>query len=178
MCLKEAAMQAITPVALEALLKSGEAVVLDIRDENEFNSGHIPGALMLPAAHIDSTLKQTLAGKQPVFYCSSGMRTKNAAQKIQDSGIAGWKYLSGGLEAWSKHGLPTVGGNVRKPAMSIQRQVQITIAVMLLVFGGLALGGAAWPIYMVLGIGLGLLFAGVTGSCALASVIMMMPWNR
>ena len=171
-------MQSVTPEALEALLQNDEVIVLDIRDETEFNSERIPGALLLPSAQIDEALQKTLAGKHAVFYCSSGLRTKNAAPRIDACGLSNTKYLSGGLNAWSEHGLPTVGGGNRKPPLSISRQVQISIALLLLLFGGLSLTGVVWPVYVVISIGLGLLFAGITGNCAMARLIMLMPWNQ
>jgi len=171
-------MQAITPEALEVLLRNDEVIVLDIRDETEFNSERIPGALLLPSAQIDEALEKTLAGKLAVFYCSSGVRTKNAAPSIDASGLSSTKYLQGGLNAWSQQGLPTAGGGDRKLPLSVSRQVQISIAILLLFFGGLSLTGIVWPVYLVVGIGLGLLFAGITGNCAMASLIMLMPWNQ
>ncbi len=171
-------MQAITPLALDELLQKGEAIVLDIRDEGEFNREHIPGALLLPAENIDAALQRTFSGKLGVFYCSSGLRTKDAESKIDASGLSDPMYLSGGINAWSKQGLPTVGGDARKPSLSIPRQVQISIALILLLFAGLSLTGSIWPIYVIIGVGLGLLVAGLSGTCAMASIIMLMPWNR
>ena len=171
-------MQTITPEALDAQLQNDDVIVLDIRDETDFNNERIPGAMLLPSAQIDEALQRTLAGKHAVFYCSSGVRTKNAAPSIDACGLSSSKYLLGGLNAWSEKGLPTVGGSNRKLPLSISRQVQISIAILLLLFGGLSLTGAVWPVYLVVFIGLGLLFAGVTGTCAMASLIMLMPWNQ
>lgn len=171
-------MQAISPNELDQLLKEGKAIPFDIRDSKEFDERHIPGAVMVSESGIDENLCMTTQGKEAIFYCTSGMRTELVASRIDETGIEAAKYLDGGLNAWSNHGLPTVGDSKSKSQLSIQRQVQITIGIVLLLLAFATWSGTAWASYAVAAVGLGLGVAGITGTCAMARVLTVMPWNR
>ncbi len=85
-------------------------------------------------------------------------------------------HLEGGLSAWSDQGYPvTEGGGSR---LSIQRQVQIAVGGGVL--AATLLGAFVWPWALAIAafLGGGLLFAGLTGTCGLASLLKAMPWNR
>jgi hypothetical protein len=84
--------------------------------------------------------------------------------------------LDGGVDGWAGAGLP-VQTDAKAP-MEILRQVQITAGS--LVLGGVLLGFAVSPVWFGLSgfVGAGLVFAGVSGSCAMASVLALAPWNR
>ena len=75
---------------------------------------------------------------------------------------------------------PTIQQTVvnRKMPISIQRQVQITAGMMVLI--GVVLGFVVSPWFFLLSgfVGAGLTFAGVSGTCAMASLLALMPWNR
>lgn len=85
--------------------------------------------------------------------------------------------LGGGIEAWKKAGLPTVV-NTGVSRISVMRQVQLVIGVSVLV--GSALAWFVDPRFVAIPafFGAGLTFAGATGTCALASLIARLPWNR
>ena len=111
-----------------------------------------------------------------VFHCKSGNRTRMNASLLAGAAEADAFILDGGIEAWKQAGLPVTLD--RSQPIGIARQVQMTA-------GGLALAGAALGFavnpgfYLIPGaIGAGLFLAGLTGSCALASVLKRMPWNR
>lgn len=171
-------MQAISPEELDALLQDGKAIPFDIRSPDEFSERHIPGAVMVPVSAIDESLRKTAKGKEAVFYCASGARTELATTQIENTGIDGTRFLDGGLNAWSNHGLPTVGESKSKSTLSLQRQVQLTVGVILLLLAIAAVSGVSWTPFAVAAVGLGLGFAGLSGTCALARVLAMMPWNR
>lgn len=171
-------MQAISPEELDELLRVGKAIPFDIRNSEEFNERHIPGAVMVPESGIDESLCMTAQGKEAIFYCTSGLRTELAASRIDETGIEAAKYLDGGINAWSNHGLPTVGDSKSKPQFSLQRQVQLTVGVVLLLLAFLTWADAIWASYAVAAVGLGLGMAGLTGTCAMARVLAVMPWNR
>ncbi|HUH87492.1 MAG TPA: rhodanese family protein, partial [Pusillimonas sp.] len=84
--------------------------------------------------------------------------------------------LEGGLDAWKKAGLPVVV-DTSQP-LELQRQVQIAAGSMIVL--GTVLGATVSPwFYLLAGfVGAGLVFAGVSGFCGLARVLMKMPWNR
>ena len=87
------------------------------------------------------------------------------------------KYLiEGGLDAWKRAGLPVVTD--RKQPIEIMRQVQIAAGSLVLL--GTLLGATISPLLYVLPgvIGAGLVLSGVTGTCAMARLLRVMPWNR
>jgi hypothetical protein len=85
--------------------------------------------------------------------------------------------MAGGIEAWKKDNLP-VTLNTKVTGISVMRQVQLVIG--LSVVGGSALAAFVHPGFIAIPafFGLGLTFAGATGTCALATVIGKMPWNK
>jgi len=171
-------MQSISPADLRKLLDDHTVALFDIRSEDEFTAQHIPGAVLVPGGEIDKDLALTLADKEPVFYCTSGTRTEFAAPHIRGAGVENFKMLTGGLNAWKKEGLPTVERKTGAGTLSIIRQVQLTLGVFLIAASIGIFTGIAELVYVTGFIGLGLSFAGLTGTCGLASLLARMPWNR
>ena len=91
-------------------------------------------------------------------------------------GLNDFFILSGGLTAWKKQGQPT-RINTKEP-LPIMRQVQIVVGFMVLL--GVVLGYVVSPWFHLLSafFGGGLLFAGLSGTCALANVLMLLPYNK
>lgn len=162
--------------AAKTLLDRGEAVLIDIRESDEFAREHIPGAHHLPLSGFDAADFPGERDKIAVFHCASGARTAEAAPRILASGFASVCRLDGGLAAWKAAGLETVVN--RRMPISMQRQVQITAGLMVLL--GVVLGFAVSPwLFLLSGfVGAGLTFAGLSGTCAMARLLGLMPWNR
>ena len=164
----------ISPAKAKALIDQG-AILVDIRDMDEHARERIPQAHNMPL----SKLCENSIGKGQkaiVFHCKSGTRTRmNVALLAQAAQVDAF-ILDGGIEAWKKAGLPVAQD--RKQPIEIMRQVQIAA-------GGLALLGALLgltvnPAFYALSgaVGAGLMFSGITGSCAMAKILKIMPWNR
>jgi len=170
-------MQTVTPPELKDLIDHRKVILFDIRSEDEFAAEHIPGAVLLPGDQIDENLRMILGEKDAVFYCSTGIRTKNATPVIESAGIGSPKILSGGLNAWRDSGMPIIA-TAGTGVMSIPRQVQLIVGIMIFSLSAWILAGPSQVAYATLAIGAGLAFAGLTGTCAMARVIMLMPWNR
>ena len=60
----------ITPAQLEALIKEGKAFVVDVRTEDAFNMGHIPGSRLIPAGEVLNHANELPRDKTIVTYCS------------------------------------------------------------------------------------------------------------
>jgi 3-mercaptopyruvate sulfurtransferase SseA len=60
----------VTPDELEALMKEGKAFVVDVRNQDSYDMGHIPGSRLIPAGDILNHLKELPADKTIVTYCS------------------------------------------------------------------------------------------------------------
>jgi rhodanese-related sulfurtransferase len=84
--------------------------------------------------------------------------------------------LRGGIDAWKAAGLP-IAENRRVP-IPIMRQVQLVVGAMVLAGSVLAWLVSPWFLALTGFFGAGLLFAGATGTCGLAAVLGLMPWNR
>ena len=83
-------------------MMDGTAVVLDVREQNEYDTGHVPGAVLLPVGSItEQTAADVVADKTTVVlvYCRSGSRSKKAAQKLADLGYTN-VYEFGGILSW------------------------------------------------------------------------------
>ena len=82
-------------------MKPGEYVLLDVRMKEEYQAGHIEGALLIPDFELENEMEQKLPDKtMPIFvYCRSGYRSKKAAKVLAD---AGYKkvYEFGGIMDW------------------------------------------------------------------------------
>lgn len=94
--------QQITQEEAKNMMDTQEAIVLDVREQDEFDTGHIPGAVLLPVGTIT---KDTAADVIPeldsvvLVYCRSGNRSKKASQALVDLGYTGI-YEFGGINTW------------------------------------------------------------------------------
>lgn len=164
----------ISPAKAKALIDHG-AILIDIRDMDEHARERIPQAHNMPLAKLcdNSVGKDQTA---IVFHCKSGNRTSmNAALLAQAAQVDAF-ILDGGIEAWKKAGLPVAQD--RKQPIEIMRQVQIAAGGLALL--GTLLGLTVNPTFYAFSgaVGAGLMFSGITGSCAMARILKIMPWNR
>ena len=76
--------------------------IIDVRTQEEFNSGHIPGAICIPNETIGTNPPSELPDKDQVLliYCRSGNRSKDASQKLADMGYTN-VYEFGGINTWT-----------------------------------------------------------------------------
>ena len=95
---------ALKPDELAQLLKAGRVVAVDTREAPVFARAHLPGAINLPAAEIESRLAELhmLAGA-PVVYCRSGDQTKDLAARLAEQGVP-VAFLEGGVLGWEAAG--------------------------------------------------------------------------
>src|SRR3954469_11811329 len=90
------------------LINREEALVLDVREPNEFGAGHVLGAKNLPLARLDSSGADLAKRKErPVIvYCDGGERSAKALAALKKQGFTRVANLSGGIAAWQQAGLP------------------------------------------------------------------------
>ena len=77
-----------------------ELTLLDVRQPNEYEAGHLPGARLIPLPDILSRIGEIDARKATVVYCAVGGRSRIAAQMIAAQGFSDVYNLSGGFKAW------------------------------------------------------------------------------
>jgi rhodanese-related sulfurtransferase len=171
----------IAPRDLKGRLASGELLLVDVREADEHARERIAGARLLPLSRFsaDTAASWLAPGQGIAFHCRGGRRSLDAcrmAATLSARGVA-VHNMTGGIDAWKKDGLPTEV-DTKVSGISIMRQVQLVVGVL-----GLAGSALAWfvdPRFVAIPafLGAGLTFAGATGTCALASILGWMPWNR
>ncbi len=77
-----------------------ELTLLDVRQPNEYEAGHLPGARLIPLPDIVARLGEIDSNKATVVYCAVGGRSRIAAQMIAAQGFSEVYNLSGGFKAW------------------------------------------------------------------------------
>lgn len=95
---------------VDELIKSGKYTVIDVRTKEEYDAGHIKGALNIDYYNDDFEEKveaQLTDKKKPyILYCRSGMRSLYSAQILEDLGYTDVTNMKGGFLAWQSAGKP------------------------------------------------------------------------
>lgn len=104
------AHQEVDPTGLAAMLADGSALVVDVREPDEFASGHIAGALSMPLSSFQASKLPTASGKTIVLTCAAGRRSAMALDKAGAARPDVATHLAGGMGAWRMAGLPVVRG--------------------------------------------------------------------
>jgi rhodanese-related sulfurtransferase len=166
----------LTPTQVATLLRSGDTVLVDVREPDEFARRHVKGALSRPLSLLGDALADIPGGKTVVFTCRSGMRTASNCERLAASAPGESFILEGGVDAWAAARLPLEED--RKAPLELMRQVQI--AAGLLILAGVLLGFVVHPAFFGLSafVGAGLTLAGATGFCGMARLLALAPWNR
>jgi len=90
------------------LIEEGGPVVVDVREQEEWDEGHIPGAVHIPRGHLESRIERAAPdpSRPVVVYCSAGNRSAFAAKTLADLGYEDVVSLSGGFTDWKRNGFP------------------------------------------------------------------------
>lgn len=170
-----------SPAQVQQWLRNGEAILIDVREPDEHARERIGGARLMPLSKFDPGRAGALAapGQRIVLHCRSGRRSAEACRLAATTGgrHATFVNMTGGIEAWKQSAQP-VEVDTRVSGISVMRQVQLVIGVGVL--AGSVLGWLVDPLFIGLAafFGAGLVFAGATGTCGLATLLSRMPWNR
>ena len=102
--------------AKEMMAKDDGHVVVDVRRQDEYDAGHIPGAILIPNESITTERPEELPDLNQVIliYCRSGNRSKQAAQKLADMGYTNI-FEFGGINTWTGE-IVTEEQNIPEPA--------------------------------------------------------------
>ena len=99
---EKAMYEQITPEEAKKIMDSGEEhIILDTREKDEFDEGHIPGAILIPYTEIENKAEEMLPDKDKLIlvYCRSGRRSKIAAESLSKLGYTNVKEF-GGIIDW------------------------------------------------------------------------------
>jgi glyoxylase-like metal-dependent hydrolase (beta-lactamase superfamily II) len=173
--LGEAEAETIAPLELQARrARTPSPFILDVRSALEFEGERIEGARNIPVDQLEIRLAELPDHEELFVVCRTGIRAAIAATSLARAGRRA-RVLEGGMRAWRRAHLPVREGRKR---LAVDRQVQLIAGTMVLTGVGLGAFVNPWFLALAAFFGAGLTFAGATGTCGLALLLMKMPWNR
>lgn len=95
--------------AQKKLSQKQKPFLLDVRQPEEYRSGHIPGAKLIPLGELCSRMNELPKGREILVVCHSGNRSLSATRQLANAGYNAVN-VRGGLNAWSRAGLPVSKG--------------------------------------------------------------------
>ncbi|RMH38792.1 MAG: molybdopterin-synthase adenylyltransferase MoeB [Deltaproteobacteria bacterium] len=97
-------------------------VVIDIREQNEYVQGYIPGALWIPRGFLEMRIEDAVPDRDTpvVLYCAGGVRSALAARSLRELGYTKVSSMAGGFGAWKRSGLPWQAPRVLSPDQEIR----------------------------------------------------------
>lgn len=89
-------------------MMNSDAVVIDVRNPNEYAEGHVPGATLIPVNSVFARSNELPADKKLIFVCAVGQRSALAAEMAAAAGLPADRLynLEGGTDAWRRAGEP------------------------------------------------------------------------
>ena len=102
----------ISPDEAAKKLQNHEAVIVDVRDNDEWDEEHIPHAIHLSRGTIELEIEKKVPDPNAVIicHCGGGGRSALAAESLQKMGYKNVRSMAGGLKAWKAAELPTTKG--------------------------------------------------------------------
>lgn len=163
------------PEDVRKMLDEGTARLLDVREADEHRRERIVGSALLPCSAFKPDDVEAGPGVTTILYCRTGRRSLEAARRLLDAGHATAAHLRGGIEAWKAAGLPVAVDKAAR--MPVMQQTQLAIGLMVVVTALLGAFLSPWFLGLTVFVGGGLIMAGLTGACPMASLIAKAPWN-
>jgi rhodanese-related sulfurtransferase len=99
------AVEQLGPKEAKAAIDAG-ATILDVREQDEWDAGHLAGSVHLPLSELAHRLDEVPAADVLLVVCRSGARSDMVASHLDGGGRSGCANLAGGLQAWAAAGLP------------------------------------------------------------------------
>jgi len=98
----------LNPAQTAALRDAAPVTLVDVREQYEWDAGHLPGALFVPKSNLESRIEAAVPDRDTklVLYCAGGVRSLFGAQTLRDMGYTDVASMSGGFQAWKAAGLP------------------------------------------------------------------------
>lgn len=171
----------ISATELVKLIASGKSIdLIDVRTPVEYREVHVAIARNYPLDRLDPKAIQSArngSANEPLYVvCRSGSRSLQACEKFLAAGVTNIVNVEGGTNACVAAGASVVRG---KKAIPLNCQVQIITGLAIL--AGTAAAILSENLYWLaapLAMGAGLLYSGLTNTCAMGTVLARMPWNQ
>ena len=106
-----AALPAEVSTAEALALREAGAFVLDVRQPEEWNAVHIPGATLIPLGELSARLSEVPGDRQVVVVCRSGNRSAQGRDILLGAGFPSVTSMAGGMNDWAAAGYPTATGS-------------------------------------------------------------------
>lgn len=150
--------------------------ILDVRSGGEFETVHIPGSYNVPLETLGEHARDLASVEHPVvLVCQSGGRASQAHGALSAAGKETLHILQGGIAEWETSGGDVVRGNVERWAMDRQVRLVAGSISLLGIAASTVVPGAKW---IAGGVAAGLTYSAASNTCAMASVLSKLPYNR
>lgn len=100
----------VDPLSVEQWRRAGTAVIVDVRERDEFEEERIPGAVLFPKSEFDASAFPRFGGLKLVLVCLAGKRSLSVGEALRAAGRAEAVSLQGGMLGWMAAGLPVETG--------------------------------------------------------------------
>ena len=99
----------ISPTDAASKTKSSDAVIIDVREKDEFDESHIPDAVHMSRGMLELKVEDKFPDPNTtiICHCGGGGRSALAAESLQKMGYKNVRSMAGGFRAWKAAGLPT-----------------------------------------------------------------------
>jgi molybdopterin/thiamine biosynthesis adenylyltransferase/rhodanese-related sulfurtransferase len=106
----KARIEEVDPETARAEIESGDAVVIDTRELNEWNESHLEDATLVPPAEVVEKVPELIPdrSRRVLLHCASGNRSARAADALRELGYENVASVAGGIKAWEAAGLPVI----------------------------------------------------------------------
>jgi rhodanese-related sulfurtransferase len=96
----------VTPTATSEALAGGGAMLIDVREQWEYDEVRIPGSILIPLGQLQARITEIPTDRDVYVHCRMGARSARAVDYLRTFGHPNSYNVSGGIEAWEEAGLP------------------------------------------------------------------------
>ncbi|MEE9509084.1 MAG: rhodanese-like domain-containing protein [Candidatus Bathyarchaeia archaeon] len=99
----------VTVEEAKSLVESNVSlIIVDVRTREEYDSGHIEGAILLPVSELEGRINELSKEEELLIYCRTGNRSSNSVNILKANGYTKIFHMNDGIIAWIQAGYPTV----------------------------------------------------------------------
>ncbi|MCF7955342.1 MAG: MBL fold metallo-hydrolase [Phycisphaerae bacterium] len=166
----------VSPKTAGEKISDENTILLDVRTDQELNEISLKSTNFkhVPLQSLGGAMGSLPADATYYILCRYGNRATIAAKQLMQNGFGNVNIIEGGIIAWEKAGLPVTK---TEGPISIERQVRI-IAGSLVITGVLLSLLNTWFLLISAFVACGLIFAGITNSCMMGTMLMKLPYNK
>ncbi len=98
----------VDAVRARGLIETGDPLIVDVREQDEWDEGHIPDAIHIPRGNLESRIEKAAQDRSRAIlvYCAAGNRSAFAAKTLEELGYEDVVSLAGGFTDWKRNGFP------------------------------------------------------------------------